>query len=122
MDRMALHEFCLSFAGAYEDFPFGDDVSVYKVMGKMFALIPHDADPTSISLKCDPKEALMLRQMYKSITPGYHLNKEHWNTILVESDIPDELIYDMIEDSYQLVVKKLTKKQRAELQSQSENE
>lgn len=115
MDKSDLIGYCLTMQGAYEDFPFGDDVSVMKVMGKMFALIPHDDDSASISLKCDPIEAQMLRQMYVSITGGYHLNKKHWNTVTVTGEIAEQRIHEMIEDSYTLVVQKLTKKQQREL-------
>jgi predicted DNA-binding protein (MmcQ/YjbR family) len=114
--RDELHDFCMSMKGATEDFPFADDVSVYKVMNKMFALLPMDVDPPTISLKCDPNEAIMLRQMYEAVTGGYHLNKKHWNTVTVDGEIPDQQIREMIADSYDLVVQKLTKKQRAELE------
>ena len=116
MDKSDLIGYCLTLKGVYEDFPFGDDVSVMKVMGKMFALVPHDADPASISLKCDPIEAQMLREMYESVTGGYHLNKKHWNTVTITGEIPEQRIHEMIEDSYTLVVQKLTKKQQLELQ------
>ena len=109
--------YCLTMTGAYEDFPFGNDVSVMKVKDKMFALVPHDADPPSISLKCDPIEAQMLREMYEAITGGYHLNKKHWNTITLTGEVPNDRLREMIEDSYALVVQKLPKKQQLELAS-----
>lgn len=109
-----LRNHCLSHAGAVEDFPFGPDAQVYKVMGKMFALIPVD-EPLRISLKCDPTLAEILRQSYPAVRPGYHFNKQHWNTVTVDSSIPDEEILDMVDHSYDLVVKKLSRKDREKL-------
>ncbi len=114
MDRNDLRNYCLSHAAAVEDFPFGDGVAVMKVMGKMFALIPIDAPPR-ISLKCEPTLAEILRQTYPAVTPGYHLNKRHWNSIEVDGSIPDDEIRDMIDTSYDLVVKSLPKTQREQL-------
>jgi len=110
-----LKAFCLSMTGAHEDFPFGADVSVFKVKEKMFALLPMDIDPQTISLKCDPAEAMLLREQYEGVIAGYHLNKKHWNTVTSGRDVPDGLIEEMIEDSYHLVVKKLPKRDREEL-------
>lgn len=118
MNRTALHEYCLSLTGAYEDFPFGPEVAIYKVKGKMFALLPVDANPPSISLKCDPVEAIIMRQNYDSIQPGYHLNKKHWNTVVVDGEIEDTRIREMIEDSYILVRQKLKKNERLELEKE----
>lgn len=115
MNRNDLRDFCLQQTGAVEEFPFGPDAAVFKVMGKMFALIPVATAPLSISLKCDPVEAVMLREMYAAVIPGYHMNKKHWNTVTVDGEIPDERIYEMIEDSYTLVRKKLKKAERQEL-------
>lgn len=117
LTRDELRAYCMKLTGTVEEFPFGPEAAVYKVMNKMFALIPVDASPHSISLKCDPQKALMLRDNYEAITGGYHLNKRHWNTISIDGEVPDGLIYEMIEDSYDLVVAKLTKKQRDELAS-----
>jgi len=114
-DRNALRDACLNMTGAYEDFPFGQEVAVFKVKGKMFALLPVEETPQTISLKCDPNEALMLREMYESVKGGYHLNKKHWNTVTIDGEIPDTRIQEMIEDSYTLVVQKLPRKIRAEL-------
>jgi len=101
--------------GAVEEFPFGPDAAVFKVMGKMFALMPVVADPPTISLKCDPIEAVILRQQYPSVQPGYHLNKKHWNTVVSDGSLKDERLKEMVEDSYVLVRQKLTRKARAEL-------
>jgi predicted DNA-binding protein (MmcQ/YjbR family) len=112
VNREVLRQSCLSQKGALEDFPFGPEVAVYKVGGKMFALIPVAADPPSISLKCDPTWAEVLRQTYPAVTPGYHLSKKHWNTIVVDGSIPADEIAEMIVHSYGMVVKSLPKRDR----------
>lgn len=85
------------------DYPFGEDVAVYKVNDKMFALIPEKADPVRISLKCDPKLAETLREQYETVMPGYHLNKKHWNTIVLSGQLPWEEVQGLIRHSYELV-------------------
>ena len=107
MDRRALKRVCLSFAGAEETFPFGPETSVFKVSGKIYALSRLDGDPLSVSVKCEPLLAEELRSAHPAIAPGYHLNKRHWNTIVLDGSLPDPMIADMIEDSYDLVVIKL---------------
>jgi predicted DNA-binding protein (MmcQ/YjbR family) len=114
MDRAALRDYCLSKAGTTAEFPFGPDVEVLKVVGKMFALIPTDT-PLSISLKCDPALAEILRQTYPAVIPGYHLSKKHWNTVSVDGSVPEDEVLEMIDHSYELVVKGLTKAQREKL-------
>ena len=106
---------CLGLPGTVEEFPFRPDLSVFKVHGKVFALVPLKSKPLRISLKCEPPLAEQLRDTYPSITPGYHLNKRHWNTVEVNGSVPDRLVVDMIEDSYDLVVAKLPKRVQAEL-------
>lgn len=98
-----LKTICLEQAAAEETFPFNAEVSVFKVAGKMFALSSLDAEPLSISLKCVPEVAVKLRIEYPAITAGYHLNKQHWNTVLIDDAVPDQLVREMIEDSYDLV-------------------
>jgi predicted DNA-binding protein (MmcQ/YjbR family) len=115
MKRQELRDYCLRMRGATEDFPFGDEAAVYKVMNKMFALLPRHAEPPSISLKCDPVLAEMLRQTYDAVQPGYHLNKRHWNTVIVDGSIPDDEVIEMIENSYRLVVKSLKRAEREQL-------
>ena len=115
LDRDALRAHCLAQPGAFEDFPFGPDAAVYKVAGKMFALIPASAEPPSISLKCDPVRAVMLRDTFAAITPGYHLNKKHWNSVRIDGTVPDDDVLELIEHAYALVVAGLTRKQRETL-------
>jgi predicted DNA-binding protein (MmcQ/YjbR family) len=106
---------CLSFQGAVETFPFGPRTSVFKVVGKMFALCQLDESPLGLSLKCDPELAEGLRQAHPAVTAGYHLNKRHWNTVIVDGSLPDAMIGNMLEDSYDLVVGRLPKARQREL-------
>ena len=118
MNRDVLRDYCLSQKAATAEFPFGPEAQVFKVMGKMFALMPVDADPPTISLKCDPVLAEMLRQTYPAVVPAYHMNKRHWNGVTVDGSIPKDEVLEMIDNSYALVVKGLTKAQRDELGKQ----
>jgi predicted DNA-binding protein (MmcQ/YjbR family) len=115
MDAAGLRGWCLQHAGAIEDFPFGPEHSVFKVAGKMFALSALDRTPLEVSVKCEPDLAAQLRHTYPAIRPGYHLNKRHWNTITLDGSVPDELVRDMIEDSYDLVVSALPARVRDQL-------
>lgn len=109
MTRKDFDDLLLSYPNVWLDFPFGDTTSVYKIGhketggGKMFALIDDNAKPLRISLKCDPQLAILLREKYESVQPGYHLNKKHWNTVLYSGQIDDEEIKDLIRLSYNLV-------------------
>ena len=107
MDLAEFREYCLTKAGTTEGTPFGPDVLVFKVGGKMFALAAFDEMPTTVNLKCDPDLALDLRDRYEQIKPGYHMNKKHWNTVEIESGIPDVELRRMIDHSYELVVESL---------------
>ncbi len=109
MDGHELKAACLALPGAAEDFPFGDEVSVFKVGGKMFAASHLDDDPLQISLKCDPDLAVELRAAHPAIVAGYHLNKRHWNTVTLDGSLPERLVTDMLVDSYDLVVASLPK-------------
>jgi predicted DNA-binding protein (MmcQ/YjbR family) len=102
-----LRDHCLSFTGAEETFPFGPNTSVFKVAAKMFALSQLGATPLAVSLKCEPGLAEALRVAHSAVLPGYHLNKRHWNTVIVDGSLPDRMINDLVEDSYDLVVSKL---------------
>jgi predicted DNA-binding protein (MmcQ/YjbR family) len=115
MDATDLRAWCLRQPGAIEDFPFGPEHSVFKVAGKMFALSNLDGTPLEISVKCEPELAAGLRRSYPAIRPGYHLNKRHWNTLTLDGSLPDELVRELVEDSYDLVVSALPARVRAEL-------
>ncbi len=115
MNPAELRDHCLSFTGAEETFPFGPGTSVFKVAGKMFALSQLDADSLRVSLKCEPQLAEALRESHAAVLPGYHLNKRHWNTVIIDGSVPDEAIRDMIQDSYDLVVSKLPMSRRRAL-------
>ncbi|WP_149827971.1 MmcQ/YjbR family DNA-binding protein [Streptomyces tailanensis] len=111
-----LRAFCLSFNEAVEDFPFRPEISVFKVLGKMFALSWIEERPLKVNLKCDPEDAIRLRGEYEGlIAPGYHMNKRHWNTVTVEGELPDRLVRELIEDSYDLVVAGLPRAERLRL-------
>jgi predicted DNA-binding protein (MmcQ/YjbR family) len=109
MDLAKFREYCLNKPQTTEGTPFGPNVVVFKVGGKMFALASLDEVPATANLKCDPDLALELRDRYEQITPGYHMNKKHWNTIEIEGGIPDAELRKMIDHSYDLVVKRLSK-------------
>jgi predicted DNA-binding protein (MmcQ/YjbR family) len=107
MDLAQFREYCLSKCRTTEGTPFGPDVLVFKVGGKMFALAALDEVPTTVNLKCDPDLALELRDRYEQVRPGYHMNKKHWNTVKIDGGIPDVELRRMIDHSYELVVKRL---------------
>lgn len=114
MNVEQFRSYCLDKPGVTEEFPFGEQTMVFKVMGKMFAL----ADVTefeSVNLKCDPEQAVVLREQYPAVLPGYHVNKKHWNTVLMDGSLPDKLVKKWIDDSYQLVADGLPAKLKAEL-------
>ncbi|MCP5542998.1 MAG: MmcQ/YjbR family DNA-binding protein [Akkermansiaceae bacterium] len=108
--------FILSFPGAEETTPFGPEVLVYKVAGKMFALTVPDDFPARLNLKCDPERAVDLRDRYEGITPGYHMNKRHWNTVRLDGSVPGDLLRDLIGHSYELVVASLPRVKREGLE------
>lgn len=115
MTPAELKSACLALTGASEEFPFDDSNSVFKVAGKMFALSRLDGTPLRVSLKCEPELAIQLRLTYPAITAGYHLNKRHWNTVLLDGSVPDDLVRSLIEDSYDLVVAGLPRREREKL-------
>ncbi len=112
MNFDALRDYLLKKPGASEDFPFDTVTLVIKVGGKMFALTNITADPLRINLKCDPIKADFLRQHYPAVLPGYHMNKRHWNTVVLDGSIPEAEILSMIDESYDLVVQGLSKAKR----------
>lgn len=117
MDIELLREYALSKPGTTESFPFDESTLVFKVLGKMFALIGLERLPAQVNLKCDPEYAQELRVEYQEITGGYHMSKKHWNTVMIEGDIEDSLILSLVDHSYDLVVSKMTKKNKILLQS-----
>jgi predicted DNA-binding protein (MmcQ/YjbR family) len=106
---------CVARPGAAEDYPFGDDPAVFKVAGKMFALVSLGSPPGSISLKCDPDVAVELRGQYAAVVPGYHLSKRHWNTVTLDCSVPEDELLDLIDHSYELVVARLPRAERDKL-------
>lgn len=114
MTLASLRDYCLSRPGATEELPFGPDALVFKVGGKMFALTSLNSEDLSVNLKCDPEAAQELRAAHACVRPGYHMNKIHWNTVMLDGSVPDGQVRGWIDDSYALVVKSLAKKQQAE--------
>ena len=112
-----LRDWCLARKGASEEFPFGEQPSVFKVGGKMFAIINLESRPLQVSLKCDPELAEQLRATYEAIGPGYHLNKRHWNTVTLDGSLSDEMVIEMLEDSHDLVLAGLPRVTRERLGS-----
>jgi predicted DNA-binding protein (MmcQ/YjbR family) len=108
-------EFCGSFPEAVEDYPFGDDVAVFKIGGRMFALVTLHDDPGRMTLKSDPELALELRARFPAVSPGYHTNKRHWNTVELDGSIENDDLREMIDHSYELVVSKLPRAERTRL-------
>jgi predicted DNA-binding protein (MmcQ/YjbR family) len=115
MEYQVLEDHLLSKKGSFKDFPFGPGAAVFKVIGKMFALVALNEKPLRITLKCDPDDADALRMMFDAVKPGYAMNKDHWNTIHLDGSVPDGILFDMIDASYGLVVKKLPKADRVKL-------
>ena len=113
MNIEEIRNYCLSKKGVEESFPFDENVLTFKLMGKIFALCPINSSPLSINLKCDPERAVLLREEYEEITPGYHMNKKHWNTLVPEG-LPGDLVKELIDHSYTLIFCKLTKAQKEE--------
>jgi len=114
MNIESVRNHCLMKKGVTESLPFNEDSPVYKVMGKIFAIV-NLVPPYSINLKCDPERAIELRERYDAVTPGYHMNKIHWNTIDLESNVSPKLIKEWIDHSYELVINGLSKKEKEKL-------
>ena len=112
MDIESIRMYCILKKAVTECMPFDDKTLVFKVAGKIFALAVLDTHPLRLNLKCDPEKAIDLRERLESVRPGYHSNKKHWNTIEVNGEIPEKVIYKLIDHSYNLVIAKLTKKMR----------
>jgi predicted DNA-binding protein (MmcQ/YjbR family) len=112
MDLEIIRKYCLEKKHSTESFPFGESTLVFKVSGKMFLLISLDDLPLQFNVKCDPDKAEELRETYSSVIPAFHMNKKHWNTIILDGHIPSKLIREWIDDSYALVVQSLPLKER----------
>ena len=112
MNIETISEYCLSKKGSIEDFPFDEETLVFKVGGKMFALIPLEKIPLQISLKCDPEKAIELREHFEEVLPGWHMSKKYWNTIILEGNIKWNDLREWIDHSYDEVVKGLKKTER----------
>lgn len=116
MTPQQLRALCLSFNAAVEEFPFNPETSVFKVLGKLFALTDLEARPLKVNLKCDPDDAIRLRAEHPDlIVPGWHMNKRHWNTVTVDGTLSDSLVRELVEDSYDLVVAGLPRAERLRL-------
>jgi predicted DNA-binding protein (MmcQ/YjbR family) len=115
MNVETFREYCIAKPGTTEDSPFGPEHIVFKVSGKMFALLAFEEVPPTANLKCDPDLALELRDRYEQVRPGYHMNKKHWNTVEIAGGIPEHELRTMIDHSYELVVRSLTKSARTAL-------
>ena len=111
MTKRELIDHCLTFPAVYEDYPFDETTALVRHLGnkKMFALVDHLHERLHITLKCEPVKADFLRNAFESVTPGYHMNKEHWNTIYVDGEVPEQELYDMIRHSYDLTKPKVKK-------------
>ncbi|GAB3338444.1 MmcQ/YjbR family DNA-binding protein [Larkinella ripae] len=116
MNIETLRTYCLSKPGATESLPFGEETLVFKVGGKIFALTSLDANPLSVNLKCDPELAAELREQYDAVRPGYHMNKRHWNTVLINGSVRENDLRCWIDHSYELIVSSLPKTVRQTLE------
>jgi predicted DNA-binding protein (MmcQ/YjbR family) len=115
MNIEQLREYCIKKKGVTEEFPFGEETLVFKVIGKMFLLASLDSVPLQINLKCDPEKAIDLREEYEAVQPGYHMSKKHWNTVIIDGSITAKKIFEWIDDSYDLVVAGLKKSDKNKL-------
>lgn len=118
MNIEELREYCIAKKGVTESLPFGPETLVFKVMNKMFLLASMDETPLTFNAKCDPEKAIELREQYPCVLPGYHMNKKYWNTVVIDGSISSTLLCEWIDDSYNLVVDGLTKKEKQQLAEQ----
>lgn len=115
MNQIEIEEYLSNFQGSESSFPFGPEALVYKVMGKMFALVAQGEEITRVTLKCYPEDGAILVGQYESVVPGYYMNKKHWITISITDELPTDMLSELAKGSYKLVVSKLTKKDKAAL-------
>jgi predicted DNA-binding protein (MmcQ/YjbR family) len=113
----ALTDYCLAKPGTTAGYPFGEGTLVFKVLDKMYALIGEETDPLRMNLKCDPEDAQALRAQYEAILPGYHQNKQHWNSLLMDGSLTDALVHELIDHSYDLVVSKFSAAKKKKLRA-----
>jgi predicted DNA-binding protein (MmcQ/YjbR family) len=113
----ALRAYCLAKPGSSAGYPFGEGTLVFKVLDRMYALCSEDERPLRLNLKCDPEDALALRAQYSSILPGYHMNKKHWNSLILDSSLPEKLVHELIDHSYSLVVAKMSQAKQRQLRA-----
>lgn len=121
MHLESLREYCLSKKGVEETMPFGPDTLVFKVLDKMFLLTGFENDPLSFNVKCDPEKVIELREEFPCVQPGYHMNKKHWNTIVVDGSVSDAQLKEWIDHSYEAVLNGISKKQREDLIKHKKN-
>ncbi|HEY4027734.1 MAG TPA: MmcQ/YjbR family DNA-binding protein [Candidatus Dormibacteraeota bacterium] len=119
MDGLAVLEWCRARPGATEELPFGPDTLVFKVGGRIFAITEARPDPTTVSLKCDPDRAELMRAQHGAVTPGYHLNKRHWNTVRLDGSLPPDLVEELLDHSYMLILDGLPRSARSALRAQA---
>ncbi|NNE27225.1 MAG: MmcQ/YjbR family DNA-binding protein [Saprospiraceae bacterium] len=117
MDIETLRNYCLSKKGCEESFPFDEETLVFKVMGKIFAILPLEYEVPRVNLKADPEQSIIWRELHAQIYPGWHMNKKHWNTVELETGLEDKFILELVDHSYDKVVEKLTRKLKEELKS-----
>lgn len=117
-----LYDYCTAKPGAIEGYPFGEGTLVFKVAGRIFALTSPERLPPTVNLKCNPEQAVELRERYNAVQPGYHMNKQHWNTVTLDGSIPSAELRKMVDHSYALVVASLPKKVRLELREKGVGE
>ncbi len=115
MDVESLREYCLRKNGTQEDFPFGEETLVFKVKGKIYLIVRLDQSPLQFNAKCDPDRAIELREAHDAIEPGYHMNKKHWNTVIVDGRLGEKLLREIIDESYALVVQSLPRRDQHQL-------
>jgi predicted DNA-binding protein (MmcQ/YjbR family) len=113
--------YCLAKPGSSAGYPFGEGTLVFKVLDRMYALCSEDERPLRINLKCDPDDALALRAQYSAIIPGYHMNKKHWNSLIMDGSLQDSLVFELIDHSYQLVISKMSQAKQRKLRSIEKN-
>ena len=117
MNGAEARSYFLSFPDAIEDFPFGNDTPLFKIKGKMFGFLRYKENVAQINLKCNPEEGMVMRDIFEAVIPGYHMNKEHWNTVILDGTVPKDEIENMIDISYSLVIRNLRKSDRLALET-----